>query len=326
MRALDMADIEKTRLLNQGSDAAFFEHSWSWIPNKPEIVFLMVFILLTVGCSIPQGEIESLPAAGSEVQLPDVAFDQPATGETLPLSGVPIVFHAYHASGVSAVELMINGQPAADLAQPEPWQQLVVVQHHWTPPAAGSYTLQARAQSAAGDWSTPVELNMQISGPPSETPPPMPSASPQPSATATPTRTLVRTSTATMTLTPGPTSPPPVGQVFLLHPSYTTRLIFKGADGCGPHMTEIHITATHPDGLSYILLFYRLISERGFDTPWRFHKMKVQEDALYRSVINAQDIIDYERGFIEYQFVAEDVHGEIHRSRKYNNIDMAYCE
>ena len=292
------------------------------------VVLLAVLALLATGCAALQAEVAAQNPAKPDAQLPDVAFDQPTPGQAISLSGSMIVFHAYHAGGVVAVELMVNGQPLPDLAQPEAGQPLVVVQQAWTPPAAGSYTLQARAQSAEGAWSSPVALDVLVSGPPSETPEPLPSETSKPTvtSTATPTRTLVRTSTATMTLTPGPTSPPPVDQVFLLHPSYTTRLIFKGADGCGPHMTEIHITATHPDGISYILLFYRLISDRGFDTPWRHHKMQPQDDVLYKTVINAQDFIDYERGYVEYQFAAEDVNGEIHRSRKYTNIDMAFCE
>ena len=290
------------------------------------LIFLTAFALLVTACAVPQAEAEVLPPAEPVEQLPEVVFDSPAPAETLPFTGGMIVFHAYHAGGMAAVELALYGQPLPDIPQPEPGQPLVVVQYPWTPPGPGSYTLQARAQSAAGAWSAPVELSVLVSGPPSETPLPLPSATPRSTATATPTRTLVRTLTPTMTLTHAPTNPPLVNQVFFLHPpSYTTELVYKGADGCGPHLTEIHVSATHPDGISYVLLFWRFISNRGFDTPWRFHTMQLKDDVLYKSVLNAQDVIDYDQGHFEYQFVAEDVNGEISRSRKYANIDMEFC-
>ena len=290
------------------------------------LIFLTAFTLLVTACAAPQGEAEVLPLAEPAGQLPEVIFDSPAPGEALPFTGGVIVFHAYHAGGVAAVELAVDGQPLPDIPQPDPGQPLVVVQYPWTPSESGGYTLQARAQNAAGVWSAPVELNVLVSGPPSETPLPPPSATPRPTATATPTRTLVRTLTPTMTLTHAPTYPPSAKQVFFLHPpSYTTELVYKGADGCGPHMTEIHVSATHSDGISYVLLFWRFISNRGFDTPWRFHTMQLKDDVLYRSVINAQDVIDYDQGHFEYQFVAEDVNGEISRSRNYANIDMEFC-
>jgi hypothetical protein len=289
---------------------------------------LVIAVLLLAACSpSPPGEPAGAVAEPApQTVLPDVAFDGPLPGEMLPSTGGVVTFHAYHAEGISAVELALGGQPLSGVVQPEPGQPLVVVQYTWVPPGSGSYTLEARAQSAVGDWSAPATLEVTVSNPPSETPPPLPSPTSQSTQTPTPTRTIVRTNTPTMTLTHAPTTPPQTNEVFFLYPSYTTTLIFKGANSCGPHMTEVLITATHPEGINYILLYYRLISHQGFDTPWRFHKMQVEDETTYRSIINAQDIIDYNKGVIQYQFVAEDVNGEITRSRRYSNIDMAYCE
>ncbi len=135
-------------------------------------------LLVLVACNL------STPNLSQGVQ---VAIDAPAEGATLPLAPYTIVAHASDPTSVTEIEFSVNGTVAGRATGSGP---AIVAQLAWTPPAAGLYTIQARAQNAAGTWSPYAEVHVTVQGPQAP-------ANPGPAATDTATPPAAPTATET---------------------------------------------------------------------------------------------------------------------------------
>ncbi|TAK14460.1 MAG: hypothetical protein EPO32_01570 [Anaerolineae bacterium] len=121
---------------------------------------VILFLLLT-GCS-------ALPLFdASETTLttlgPQAWIDAPVSGQTLHLSSAPfeVVVHGNAASGVTGVELSVNGQVLAKTNPPNGSEPFTYIVFDWTPPAPGTYQLSARAQ--AGElYGSPAQVEVIV--------------------------------------------------------------------------------------------------------------------------------------------------------------------
>jgi hypothetical protein len=172
------------------------------IQRRPQVFFLIVFSLILAACSggVPPGGVSAW-------------IDVPLDGLTLPLDqAVNIEGHADAPSGVSRVEIWVNGELAARIDSPQAAGNLARFQTDWMPPGAGEYRIQAVAVARDGGTSQPFLRRIFISGSlPAESPSPTP-------VEETPTVTGTTTSTVTPTVTPSPTLPPEVVVEFWAEP------------------------------------------------------------------------------------------------------------
>ena len=124
-------------------------------------------------------------------------IDAPLDGTKLPLAPYLIVFHASDPLGVTQMEVSINDQVLATIANPDKAQALVYLTQAWQPQQAGSYVIRVRAQNAAGNWSEPDSVTVVI-----EESTPTPTSTRTLTVTPSPTMTPTATMTATQTIGP----------------------------------------------------------------------------------------------------------------------------
>lgn len=80
-------------------------------------------------------------------------IDAPLHESTIPLAPYEIVAHGSDPGQVNKLEISVDGEVVEAITNPDPAELLFSVQLTWTPPAPGTYTIQARAQNSNGDWS-----------------------------------------------------------------------------------------------------------------------------------------------------------------------------
>jgi hypothetical protein len=128
-------------------------------------------------------------------------IDTPRDGSQLPLAPVDIVAHASDLVNIVSIELSVNGNVIATVPNVDTTHLLASAQHTWTPPAAGNYTLRARALNSSSVWGEYAEAQVTIG---------LVTTSPTPTATAIPRSPLLpSTATTAPTLTPAPPSVTP---------------------------------------------------------------------------------------------------------------------
>jgi hypothetical protein len=125
--------------------------------NKKSPVRLIVTLLLAsilAACG-PQ----NMPASS-----PQTWIDAPIHGSTIPLAPYQIIAHAAFPAGISQFELAITGQGPVVLPVPadQAGQSLVYIQHAWTPPAPGTYLIQARAAGPDGAYGQMIEAQVHV--------------------------------------------------------------------------------------------------------------------------------------------------------------------
>ena len=172
------------------------------IQIRPASFLLFAVILILAACS----------GSASEGGV-SAWIDVPLEGLTLPLDQVVnIEGHADAPSGVSRVEIWINGELVARIDSPQSTGNLAKFQTAWMPPEPGEYRIQAVAVSGDGSTSQPFSRRIYISGD-------LPVISPSPTPLEnTPTVTGTTTATLTQTITPSPTLPPEVVVDFWAEP------------------------------------------------------------------------------------------------------------
>jgi hypothetical protein len=134
--------------------------------NKKSPAYLIVTLLLASVLAAACGPQIS-PASS-----PQTWIDAPIHGSTIPLAAYEIIAHAAFPAGISQFELTITGQSAVVLPVPgdQAGQSLVYIQHSWTPPAPGTYLIQARAAGPDGAYGQMIEAQVHVGG--GETPEP----------------------------------------------------------------------------------------------------------------------------------------------------------
>lgn len=111
--------------------------------NK-NILHLGILLIILTSCA---------PAQGS----PQVWFDQPLSGSYFPLAPLQITLHATDTSGISQVQLLVNGDLVETISSQSAQSSLSMLSTVWTPSLPGKYTLQVRALSTSGSWSDPAD-------------------------------------------------------------------------------------------------------------------------------------------------------------------------
>ncbi len=112
---------------------------------------LVFLVLLLAACNVPVSRATNPVLSG--LAGPQTWIDAPLDNMHIPLAPYEVVFHATDSSGITQVELSINGQIVALLAQPQLGGILVTVKYAWSPALPGEYLLQARTRNAGGTWS-----------------------------------------------------------------------------------------------------------------------------------------------------------------------------
>jgi hypothetical protein len=138
------------------------------------------------------------------------------------------------------------------------------------------------------------------------------------------------TSTPSETPTPTPTSPPE-GTTFSA-PSTSTKLFYYRIADCPdktPNQVTIEITATDPDEIVNVELYYRLKykSNNAF-TAWQSKVMRLLGNGVYHLTIDADDLPPYSAGgeaWFQYQFITSNRAGLISRTEVYYDVTIKGC-
>lgn len=163
---------------------------------------LALLLFAFAGCGPPS-------AAG-----PYIWIDVPEDGLSYPdLQPVIVQGHAAGSTGVSRVELSIDGQTWTTIDNPTPENGLAAFQAEWLPEEPGTYLISALAYGADGASGPQDQTRISIG---LGTPTPVSTATP--TITPTPENSITPTLTDTPTPTPTATDPPPVSVKFWADP------------------------------------------------------------------------------------------------------------
>jgi hypothetical protein len=148
--------------------------------KRTVLPFVLLIALVMAGCDGGNSAAQAGPQAW---------IDTPLDGSAVPLAPLEVISHAADLAGIDAVELSVDGV-VVDTAAVDETATLVTVHQTWTPPGAGNYTLQVRAQNTVGTWGEDAQAVVTVGGAeetpaPEETPPP-PEETPPPEAETPP--------------------------------------------------------------------------------------------------------------------------------------------
>lgn len=118
---------------------------------SPRVTILLFLLILIAGCRGPD-------PSGSYVWI-----DAPVDGLFLPdLVPVEVQGHATSSTGVERVELFVNGELWATVANPPTENNLSSFTIEWLPPGYGEYLIQAFAYNTEGDPSPVDQIRLYI--------------------------------------------------------------------------------------------------------------------------------------------------------------------
>jgi hypothetical protein len=235
-----------------------------WTRPLRKILICGLLALFLVGC----GPTQVGPPAG-----PQAWIDTPLDGSSLPLAPVRVVAHGADASGVSQLELVVNGLSQGRQAPQEADQALGLTTWTWEPPDPGLYLLEVRAQGQDGNWSEPARSQVTVLG--------------RTRSTSTLTLTPTTTATSTATLEPSPVSE---AQIEIVRVSEET--IYVGGSSCGPKEVTIVAEAQHPAGIRVVVLFYRLRNEAtGQESEFDSKAMDPIGDDHYQAPLDTDSLL-----------------------------------
>jgi hypothetical protein len=272
---------------------------------------LLIIVSLCLGiltaCHLPQS---STAVSSGKVSA---WIDKPLNGSVHPLAPLEIIFHGADAGGVSRYELRVGGILLTEGPSPDPSKTLLTTSYTWQPVTPGGYTIQARVMNHANQWSDPAIVTITIEGP-----------------SPTPTETPTETPTPTNTATPSP-SPTPEGTTFS-NPSVSTTLFYYRIADCPnrtPNQVAIEITATDPDEIVNVELYYRLKSKAtNTVSEWQSRVMLPLGNGVYRLTIDANDLPAYGvagEAWLQYQFISSNRVGLISRTEVFFDITIKGC-
>jgi hypothetical protein len=138
-----------------------------------------------------------LSACGASTQGPTTWLDRPLDGDKAPLASLTIQAHASDADGVFKIEFYISNNLIAQI--PTGRQRLGEASIEWMPPAAGSYTISARAIDTLGNIGPYTSALIVIEGATQSTVTPTPGRGTM-TPTATPTSIVAMGPSLTATI------------------------------------------------------------------------------------------------------------------------------
>ncbi len=279
------------------------------------VACLVILILAALSCDIP-GQ-----TAATQVVIPpapaQAAIDMPKEGDVIPLAPYEIVYHGADFIEVKQLELAINSVPVTIQANPAPGTGFVLLRYIWTPPAAGTYILQTRAQNQNDEWGPYTYITITVVNPTEQVQPTVEN-------TVEPTVSIVNTAIPTQfqsTINLG-------GDGIFTSIVKSEDWIYWGS--CTPNEVGFSVTLYNFSGVRYVFLFVRVKDKNSSDMmDWNDGKpMKSTSGGTYITTITLSDIPKYSSftdAWIWYQFVVQKPDGEYIRSRVYSDITLTKC-
>jgi hypothetical protein len=274
-----------------------------------------------------------LSGCGGSVPLPHAWIDAPLHESSHPVAPLEIVLHGSDPSGISLIEVAVNGEVLSRRPPDDPQSPLAVSRVIWDPHQAGQFVLVARAKSQAGAWSAETSSVVTLTGADSiarQAEPLTPTSRPTATRTLTPRETLISTATPVDTSTPTEAALASVERVRIS----TDRVSYEGGGRCAPTEVEILVRAFHPDGIQAMVLFYRLRNaESGEETGYFTRAMNPLGNDLYSLTVNpASEIISLVGfpgsgdGILQHQAVIQTNQGDTGvRTPLLSDITVAGC-
>jgi len=166
------------------------------------LIYLPLLLLLTPALS---------GCDGAGLGATQVWIDVPLDGAEVEAGTIPVQSHAASGSGVTRVELWVNGELYRSDDNPTPDEPVIYIIQPWAPIAPGEYALQVRAYAADGTHSADgVMVNVSGEAAGLMSTPTAEFVTPTSTPTATPTLPAAPTSTPGQpTDTPAPPTPSP---------------------------------------------------------------------------------------------------------------------
>ena len=285
-------------------------------------LLVLAVALALAGCAAPDG-----------AAAPQAWIDAPLHESTHPVAPVEIVLHGADPSGISFIEVAVNGEVLSRRPPEDPQAPLAISRVSWDPQQPGQYVIVARAQSQAGVWSAETSSVVTLTGGDAIAQQP---ARPTPTGQLTATRTVppretpVSTAAPVDTITPTAAALAGVERVRIS----TDRVSYEGGGGCAPTEVEILVRAFHPAGIRAVVLFYRLRNvESGELTDYFTRAMAPQGNDLYTLTVSpATEIISLVGfpgsgdGVLEHQVVIQTNQGDTSvRTPLLSDITVAGC-
>jgi hypothetical protein len=284
--------------------------------HKLIVIFIIAMLVLTA-CDQP----------AATPGTPLAWIDDPLDGMRLPLEPYLITLHSSDSVGITNMEVSINGVELDPIPNPNPEKLLVYLTQKWEPPAPGRYVIRARSQNTTGAWSTEDIVSVIVED----------ISTPTPVITVTPT--LTPTVTLTPTLVPSTTpSPTPVPQTgFAGPPTFNPTQINLPYDCTSSDLTT-EIKVNPGQNIKVMVLFYR-VSDNGFTqhSEWADIAMNPVGADTYRITFNPIKAGGFKpwfgsvgasagwQGWLQTQFVIQDVNGTYSRSTVYSLVKIAGC-
>jgi hypothetical protein len=317
------------------------------------LIILLVSLLALPACQTAPNSVAVQTQAHAWI-------DAPLDGSQLPLAPVDIVAHASDLVNIVSIELSVNGNVIATMANSDSSRLLATAQQTWTPPAPGNYTLRARALNSSSVWGEYAQAQVTIglvtaSPTPVPNPPKPPivpntatfTATASPSATATtgspsqtptlqpPTATQgsAPKPTATHTHTPQPTKTQTVAATkpTLNDHSVSASLIYWGGGNCTPVTKQVTIkaSASDPAGIASVHLLFRLANQ----SNWADLAMSDSGGIWSRTLDTETDIPGYSSVTgsgqnsvaLQFYFVLTNTHSAQTQSQTFSGISLEYC-
>jgi hypothetical protein len=277
---------------------------------------LGIITIAGLSCAIP-GQ-----TAATEFVIPSpaqAAIDLPKDGDVIPLAPYEIVYHGSDFTEVTQLELSINSVPITIQANPAPGTGFVLLRYIWTPPAAGTYLIQSRAQNQEGEWGPTTYITVTV----------------EPS-TVVVQPTLEDTISPPITIykTPMPTQTAQIvnlgGDGVFTSIVKSNDWIFYGGDSCGEREVSFSVSMYNFFGIRYVFAFVRLDDKASSEmTDWNDGKpMTKTNSGNYVTTITMSDIPDYssfDEAWLWYQFVIQKPDGGYIRSKVYSDITLEKC-
>jgi len=296
--------------------------------TRIRLSLILITIFILSGCTPSSAAPNDFTLSGSL----QAWVDAPLDGTVLELPALAtIICHGTHSSGIKSIEASINGSILATSNNPTTEETLYTAEFQWAPEQPGMYTIECRAESAAGEWSNAASVRVIVRQQLEMTETITPTRTEI--STLTPTATLIPTSTFTPTLTITPTSTPkPTGITFTNRISTNT---FQYQRDCIPNPPEVTIDAVLSDAanVKYVFLFFRLESGAlGITTDWNTGMPMIKtSNGVYSVTVNWRDIPQLPQIYgssatFAYQFVAVGMdNSNIGRSQGFRDITLSPC-
>ena len=289
--------------------------------NRKLVLILLAITLMLTACNLPQRAKEA----------PQAWIDDPLDGMRLPMQPYTFTLHSSDPAGIAQMEVSVNGQVLATVKNPNPADLLVSLTQTWNPPSPGRYVIRARAQNVSGSWSGEDLVTVEVVEVPTPTPTDVASLTPTVIPTVTSSPTLVPSETPT----PSPT--PVLEKGFAGRPVFSPYQINLPYDCASSNLTA-EIKVNPGQKIKVVVLFYRP-SNNDFTlrAEWADIAMTPVGADIYRITFNPIKAGGFKpwfgsvgasagwEGWLQTQFVIQDMDGVLTRSDLFSQVKIAGC-